>query len=170
MRKAYALTELLMMFAVILVLSFMCTEPVRTVIADMQRSQKDLQTNADLLNMLRSLQNDVEKAVNLSDQPGRMSGSGNVILIETDDRTISYRINDENVVKTIVYTDLGSPPGEEKWHLLGANINWAVWEDDGSGYAVEISTSIDRKSGGKMHHRLKNSHVFFTKTDTKDKR
>ncbi|MBN1456374.1 MAG: hypothetical protein JW912_00800 [Sedimentisphaerales bacterium] len=170
MRKAYALTEVLIMLSVIVVISFMCTEPIRTIIADMKQSQKDLQKNVGLLHMLRNLHDDVEKAVNLPERSNGMLRNDKVLLIEAKDKIISYQLEEDKVIKTIFPAGSGPLPEEEMWFLSGANINWAVWENNGSGYAVEVSTSIDRKSRGKMHQRLKNSHVYFAKAKTKDKR
>ena len=170
MRKAYALTEFLMMFSIILVISFMCTQPIRTTVLDIRQSHKDLQANANLLSMLRSLHDDVEKAVNLPRQSRGISRNDNVLLIQADDETISYQIEKDKVVKTTFPTDSEPLPGGRTWSVPGANINWAVWESNNAGYAVEVSTSIDRESRGKMHHRLKNSHVYFAKAKTKDKR
>jgi len=169
MRKAYVLTEVLIMFSVILVISFMCTQPIRTVVADMRQSQKDLQANVSLLHMLRNLNDDIEKAVNLPKQANGMLRNDKVLLIEADNKIISYQLIEDKVIKTTFSDASKLASKEETWFVSGANINWAVWQSNGTDYAVEVSTSIDRISNGKMHQRLKNSHVYFAKAKSKDK-
>jgi hypothetical protein len=166
MRKGYLLNEVLMMLPVILVVMLLCAKSFRVTTVDVPRMYRDFQENVSVLHMLRRLQRDIETAGSLPDKAGNMQSGDEIILIESGDGVICYRLSDGKVTKGKLA--LGENIGMrnvEAWNFPHASISWKIWEKNGTGYAVEVTTSIRHMVLGHWQEKLKNSHVYFVGTE-----
>jgi hypothetical protein len=161
-RKGFAINEMLFMIPVIIVLMMMCNKPLRFLTGDLLRDQRDLQANISVGHMLRGLRVEIERAKGLPEQSGGTKAGEKVLLIETVNEVICYEHIGDKVIKRIVGGERDESAGViDTWKVGHAEINWKALRRDGKDYAVEVVTSINRISGGQLHKKLKNSHVFF---------
>ena len=161
-RKGFTIIEMLSIMTALAVIMLVCAKPVRTLIADIPRTHRDFQTNTRMHHMLKRLQADIEASNSLLEYPADKRISGNLLLIETRHGVICYEFGDDEVIKTVSGDDLPeSGRSSESWLLPHAKIHWKVWSRDGKGYAVEVTTSIERRVMGRCEKKLRNSHVYF---------
>ena len=161
-RKAFAINEMLFMIPVVIVLMMMCTKPLRILTGELRQDQRDLQANVSVNHMLRRMREEIGRATGLSEQAGGRRAGGGVLLIESVNGIVCYEHIDDKVIKSIVGAERDEPAGHtDIWKVAHAEIDWKIQKRDGEGYAVEVITSINRISGGHLHKKLQNSHVFF---------
>lgn len=161
-REGFALNEMLFMIPVMIVIMMMCTKPIRILTSDLLQVQRDLQANVSVHHMLRRVREEIEGATGLPEYAGPARTGGRVLLIESSEGTICYELIDGKVIKSRLSLEQNKPGQRiDSWPVPNASINWKVWRREGYGYAVEVITSINRISGGHLHKKLKNSHVFF---------
>jgi hypothetical protein len=167
-REGFAINEMLFMIPVVIVLMMMCTKPIRILTGDLRQNQRDLQANVSVHHMLRGLRDEIVYATSLPEHAGRKRAGGGVLLIESLNGIICYEHIDDKVIKSIINPEMDES-GEIKdiWKVAHAEINWEVLRLNRKGYAVEVVTSINRESGGHLHKKLKNSHVFFVNEKVK---
>ena len=161
-RKGYLLNEVIIMLGILALVMVMVAKPLKMTIVDIPQINRDFQANFTVSYMLRRLQSDIETAVSLPDDVGGLQSGDDILLIESGDGVISYRLSEDKVVREKV------GPGEDidmqnvyTWSVPRADIIWKVSKSNGTGYAVEVTTSIKRKVLGNWQKRLKNSHVYF---------
>ncbi len=161
-REGFALNEMLFMIPVVIVLMMMCTKPIRTLTGGLLQGQRDLQANVSVHHMLRTVRKEIERAADLPEYAGGKTAGGRVLLIKSSEGTICYEHIDDKVIKSIISAERDvSAKIIDTWKVSHAEINFKVLRRNGKGYAVEVITSIDRISGGHLHKKLQNSHVFF---------
>ena len=160
--KGFALNEMLFMIPVMIVLMMMCTKPIRVLTGDLLQNNRDLQANVSVHHMLRKLRKEIDRADALPQYARGKTAGRKVLLIESTEGTICYELIDDKVIKNRIPLEQNAPAQKiDTWPVPNANINFNVLRSDGKGYAVEIITNIDRTSGGHLHKKLQNSHVFF---------
>ena len=137
-------------------------KPLKMTIVDIPQMNRDFQTNSTVSYMLRRLQSDIETAVSLPDDVGDLRSGDDILLIDSGDGVIAYRLSEDKVVREKV------GPGKDVdmqnvyiWSVPRADIIWKTSKSNGSGYAVEVTTSIKRKVSGNWQKKLKNSHIYF---------
>ena len=164
-RKGYALLEVIIMLSVLALVTGLLTKAFRVIIVDIPQMYEDFQVNVTVSYMLRRLQNDIETAKSLPDNIGPLQSGDEILLIESNDGVIAYRLDEGKVAKDKVV------PGEDVdmqnvyvWNVPRADISWKVWKKRGAGYAVEVTRSIKRKGLGLWEKKLQNSHVYFVGT------
>ena len=80
MRKGFTLIELLVTMAVTLVISLALVGIFGTVITDIPRSYRIIQTNTTLLNMLERMRDDIIAAGGLPESFGRYAANDGLLL------------------------------------------------------------------------------------------
>ncbi|MHC4721875.1 MAG: hypothetical protein ACYS6I_04110 [Planctomycetota bacterium] len=161
-RKGYLLNEVIIMLGVLALVILMIAKPLRMTIVDIPQMNRDFQANFTVSYMLRRLQSDIETAVSLPDGVGDLQSGDDILLIESGDGVISYRLSEDKVVREKV--GLGEDIDMQNvytWSVPRADITWKVSKSNGVGYAVEVTTSIKRKMSRGWQKKLKNSHVYF---------
>ena len=101
MRKAYAIIEMLVMMSFLLVIMLVFTKPLKTLVSDIPRINRDFQTNSKMLVMLKQLQSDVESSKSLLEYSTDKRIGHNLLLMETDNGTICYELGNREVTKTV---------------------------------------------------------------------
>ena len=161
-RKGFTLIEVIIMLSILLIVTGMCAKAFRVIIVDIPQMHKDFQVNVTVSYMLRRLQNDIETAKSLPDNIGSLQSGDEILLIETGDGVIGYRLGEDKVAKVKVVSGEDSSMQEAyTWSVPRASIEWKVSKRNGKAEAVEVTRSIKRKVLGYWEKRLKNSHVYF---------
>jgi prepilin-type N-terminal cleavage/methylation domain-containing protein len=162
MRKGFTLVETLV---VVLVLPFMLLVLdglFATLITDIPRSYKIVQTNTTLLNMLEQLRRDVDKAKELPEGYNDYISDDETLLINLPEGIVCYQLKDEKVVRHNLKDESEDGAAEQKyWPAPRAKVRWKVWRKDAAGYAVEVSTFIEQKVHGHRQKKMTNSRVYF---------
>ena len=161
-RKGYSLIEVIIMLSVLAMVTGLCAKAFRVIIVDIPQMHKDFQVNITVSYMLRRQQNDIETAKSLPDNIGSLQSGDEILLIETGDGVIGYRLGEDKVTKVKVVS--GEDSGMQEaytWSVPRASIEWKVSKRNGKAEAVEVTRSIKRKVFGHWENKLKNSHVYF---------
>ncbi|MBL7214184.1 MAG: hypothetical protein ISS71_00750 [Phycisphaerae bacterium] len=156
-RSAYTLMEILAVIAALVVLMTLATKPMKMLIADIPRANRDFQTWIQTQDMLRQLKNDVEQStqIKIIDIDPRISSK--LLYLQQSEKLVSYSLSDSQVLRQI-------DTSENSWDLPHVKINWQVWENDNMPYAVEITTWTERIVLNKTRKKFEQSSVYFSKT------
>ena len=155
--KGFALVEMLTICSILTVLLFLLVKPTRALFVDMNHTHKDFNENSTVYDLLTKLQEDIESADSLRQDPA----DPNALLLEGGEGEICYKFAGEKVTKTVVDKITKSSGGESVWTAPHAVIKHRLWERDGKVYAVEVTKSIERKVLGRWEKKLANSYVYF---------
>lgn len=156
------LSELLIMFSLMMVVMAISARQFRLLVSDIPSAGKDFQTNVNTHHMLGRLRQDVEQAKALLRYSGDEKNQANILLIESDNGIMCYEFNDDQVIKSKMNPGQKTPGQTiESWILKHAKIDWKLCQHNGKNHALEISTSIEREVQGNWEKKLRNSHVFF---------
>ena len=162
MRRGSSLVELL----VILAIFAMVSVPVATLntitFSDIPRAYRMSQVNSSMLNAIRQMHKDINNAGGLPSSFGKYTSNENTLLIELPNSVICYELADD-VIQRCRLTDVKEERPEDtiKWPIRNGKVNWRVRQKDGIGYAVEIETYIEQKSGKRLDKKMANSHLYF---------
>lgn len=154
-RKGITMIEMLVLMAAIVVITTLAAKANRQWLGNTSRMHRDFQTNTSIQDMLRMLREDVESSERLSKQ------SESLLHIDSDGDIISYKFSGGEVFRAVNIQD-PNESADDVWTTPHANINWTVYEQDENGYALEVTTSIERVVLDRREWKLRNSHVFFT--------
>ena len=157
-RKGFAIIEMVVTMAVMMVLLFLMVKPTRALFVDMNHMQKDFNANSTVYDMLTKLEKDIERADSLRQDPV----DPNALLLEGNGRTVRYKFAEGYIKKYVIGNSQQTLNGKESlWTAPHAIIKHKLWEQEGVCYAVEITKGIERKVLGRWEKKLANSYVFF---------
>ena len=156
-RNGYALIEILTICSIITVLLFLLVRPTRTLFIDMNNTQRDFNENSTVYDMLTKLQEDIESADYVRQDPA----DPNALLLEGSEWQIQYKFAGEKVTKTVVDEITKSNSGDSIWTAPHAVIKHRLWQREGNVYAVEVTKCIERTVLGRLERKLANSYVYF---------
>jgi prepilin-type N-terminal cleavage/methylation domain-containing protein len=162
MRKGFTLMEVLIAVIILPIMLIILNGLFKTLIKDIPRSQKVLQTNTSLLNMLKYMQQDINKAKALPEKYNEYSENDKMLLIELPEGMICYQLKDDKVIRRRLTDNQKDNSTETKyWSAPHAKVEWNVWRKDKTGYAVEVRTHIEYKVYGHWERKMANSHLYF---------
>ncbi|MHC4457739.1 MAG: PulJ/GspJ family protein [Planctomycetota bacterium] len=162
MRKGFSMVEMLAVIAVLSIVSVALSGLFTTVIKDIPRSYRVIQTNTTLLNMLKHMGKDIDAARRLPESFEEYTADGKVLLIELADGVVRYQLKDDEVIRhRLTNVEEGSSEGTIVWPLPHAKIKWQVWKKNGKGYAVEVKTHIEQVVRGRWQKKMRNCHLYF---------
>ena len=120
------------------------------------------QVNSSMLNAIRQMHKDINNARGLPSSFGKYTSNENTLLIELPNSVIYYELADDAIQRCRL-TDVKEERPEDtiKWPILNCKMKWRVRQKDGTGYAVEIETYIEQKSGKHIDKKMVNSHLYF---------
>jgi Sec-independent protein translocase protein TatA len=149
---AYALTEMLIIIAVLVVVMALSAKPLRMMMTEIPRSGKIYQTQNTTTTVMKQLKEDIEKSRRIVDlQDG-------LLTLERLDGRITYTISDGQISRQVFGND-----SESTWTLPHVKVNTQLWKNNDTPYAVEITTWNQQTGTGKPQIRLKQSFVYFQK-------
>lgn len=155
-RRGFSLAELLAVLLVLAVVLVGLTGVFATIITDIPRSYRVIQSNTTLLDMLEQLREDVSAARELP-----VSTDSSHLLIGLEDGMISYQVEEDRVLRCSLAPDDGGAKDTRVWSVPHAKVEWQVWREDDKGYAVQVRTHIEHKVRGHWERKMANSHLYF---------
>jgi len=162
MRKGFNLVEMLVVIVIIPVAAVTLDRLFANLLRDMPRTSAVVQENTTLLNMLRQMRKDIDKATGLPKSFAGHTTSDELLLIERPDSMICYQLKDGQVLRRRL-TDTQEGGGEDAraWSAPNAEVKWHVWRKNDKGYAVEVKTHVKQKLRAKWQKKMANSHLYF---------
>ena len=165
MRKGFSLIEILVVLVLFSAVSVVMAQVFATLVSDIPRSYRVVQTNTNVLGMLSQMQKDIDAAKGL---PGSFAGhttSDEVLFIELADGMVCYQLKDGQVLRHEVSRQMqyqqGSYEDTRDWLVPNAKVQWQVWKKDDKGYAVEVKTHVEHNVRGRWQKKMANSHLYF---------
>jgi len=162
MRKGFTLVEMLVVVVVLPFVFFLFDGLFKTIAGEIPMSVRLIQENTSLLNVLRQIQKDVDRAKGLPKSFAGQTTNDQLLLIKLSEGVICYKLKDGQVVRRQL-TDTQQEKQQEPrvWSIPHANIEWKVWERNGQGYAVETDTHLEYKRRGQWIKKMAHSHLYF---------
>jgi type II secretory pathway component PulJ len=157
MRKGSSLVELLVILAILALVSVPVAILTKTTFGDIPRAYRMSQVNSSLLSAIRQMHKDINNARRLPTSFDKYTSNENMLLIELRDGVVCYELKDNMILRH----NLERPEDTIKWPIHNCKVNWRVRQKGGIGYAVEIETYIEQKSGKRMDKKMANSHLYF---------
>ncbi|MFQ6034585.1 MAG: type II secretion system protein J [Sedimentisphaerales bacterium] len=162
MRKGFNLVEMLMVITIIPVAAVILDGFFNTLLRDFPRTSAVVQENKIVLNMLRQMREDIDKATGLPKSFAGQTVSDELLLIKWPGGVICYQSKDGEVLRYRL-TDTQEGDGEDvrAWSVPNAEVKWSVWRKNSEGYAVEVKTHVKQKLRKKWQKKMANSHLYF---------
>jgi len=161
-RKGFTLTEMLAVMVVLAIISFALAGVFTTLITDIPRSYRIIQTNTTVLDMLERMHRDINAAKGLPGSFGQYATNEGLLLIEKDDGVISYQVKNDKVLRcNLTAAENGDVNDMSIWSVPHAKIKWQIWRENDKGYAVSIKTQIEHKVRDNWERKMANSHLYF---------
>ena len=162
MRKGFTLVELLIALIILPIMLIVLNGLFKTLIKDIPRSQKVVQINTSLLNMLKNIQQDINKAKALPETYNEYNQNDKMLLIELPEGMLCYQLKDGKVLRFRLSDNQKDNSIETKyWSVPHAKVEWDVWRKNKTGYAAEVRTYIEHKVYGHWERKMANSHLYF---------
>jgi hypothetical protein len=163
MRKGFSLVELLILVVALPFVFLLFDGLFKTIVGEIPMSVRLIQENTGLLNMLRQIQQDIDKSKGLPESFAGQTAGDHVLLIELEEVVICYQLKDGQVFRhKLTNTPQDRTEEPRIWPIPHANIQWKVWERDGQGYAVETKTHLEYGRKGQWKQKMAQSHLYFT--------
>ncbi|RKY04925.1 MAG: hypothetical protein DRP56_09495 [Planctomycetota bacterium] len=150
--RAYALTEMLIIIAALVVVMALSAKPLRMMMTEIPRSGRIYQTQTTTTKVMKQLKDDIEKSRRIVDL------QNGLLTLDHQNGRITYTISDGHISRRASGDDL-----ETVWTLPNVKINTQLWENNDTPYAVEITTQNQQTGTGRQQVRLKQSFVYFQK-------
>jgi type II secretory pathway component PulJ len=164
MRRAFSLIELLFCVTILPFLMLTVSGIYVTFLRDIPRSTRLLQQNTTVLDLLRHISRDMDRATGLPEQVEGRSAGAHTLLIEQSGRVVRYQFEDGRVVRTLLQGRSAAVADEERlWRVPDAVITWRPWVRDGRAYAIEVQAHLQERVNGLVRKMLAGSHVFFVR-------
>jgi prepilin-type N-terminal cleavage/methylation domain-containing protein len=164
MRKGFTLIELLFSVTILPFLLITVSGVYVTFIRDIPRTTRLLQQNTTVLDLLRQIGGDMDRATGLPEQVEGQTAGEHTLLIEQSGRVVRYQFENGRVVRTVLKGQNSSVADEERlWRVPDAVIVCRPWVRDGRAYAVEMHAHLQERVNGLVRQMLAGSHVFFVR-------
>ena len=162
MRKGFTLVEILAVVISLPFLMIVLDGLFKTLIKDIPQSYQIVQANTSLTSMLKEMQQDIDKAKGLPKTYNEYTSGDTMLLIDLPEGMISYQLKDDKVLKyNLTDNQPNNAEEQEVWSTPNAKIQWKVWRNNMSGYAVEVRSHIAYKVKGHLKNKMANSHLYF---------
>ena len=156
MRRGFTLVEILVVVMLIPFVAMILDRLFADIVTDIPRSSRVVQEHTIVLDMLRHVQEDMDRAVGVDD-----AGDG-AISIQLADTKVHYEFVEERVLRRQGGDgDTGEDAMRKTWSLPNTVIDWRIRREGDAGSALEIQTHIRRKLRKKVQEKMANSHVYF---------
>ena len=164
MRSGFTLIELLFCVTLLPFLMLTVSGVYATFIRDIPRTTRLLQQNTTVLDLLRQISGDMDRATGLPEQVEGQTAGEHTLLIEQSGRVFRYQFGNGQVVRTLLQGQSSSVADEERlWRVPDAVIAWRPWVRDGRAYAIEVQARLQERVNGVVRQMLAGSHVFFVR-------
>ncbi len=164
MRRGFTLIELLFSVTILPFLLITVSGVYVTFIRDIPRTTRLLQQNTTVLDLLRQIGGDMDRATGLPEQVAGQTAGEHTLLVAQSGRVVRYQFENGRVVRTVLQGQSSAVADEERlWRVPDAVIAWRPWVRDGRAYAVEMHAHLQERVNGMVRQMLAGSHVFFVR-------
>lgn len=153
-RRAYSLTEILVIIVILATLITLSVRPLRTMTLEIPRSVGACQTLNITTNVLDLLQSDIEQAERIVDF------RDSVLTLEHNDGLVRYSFADQQITRHPAMNDSGA---EYTWQFACLKSQIHLWSQNNQPYAVELTTWNQQNAMDSQQVRFKQIRVFFRK-------
>ena len=153
-RHGYALIEMLVIAAVIVILTALSVKPLRTAISEMPRSAGICQSLNATTRAIKQIKQDIEQSVEIT------GFNNETLTLQHPDGPVIYTLTDEQIIRR---PGLSQQDAQSTWHLPNVVVKADLWKQNGRPYAVELTTYNSQIVLGIEQHRFRQSTVFFKK-------
>jgi hypothetical protein len=162
MRKGTSLVEMLAVIFVIGILLLPFAQLTSATFRDIPCSYRSANVNTTLLNALRQIRRDINRAVEFPDSYDNLSNDDRTLLIRLPDGFICYGLDGDKIVRYVLVNSRERiwQQGME-WSVPRGVINWKILQKGDKVFAVELQKYVEYKSGGVIERKFANSYVFF---------
>jgi len=162
MRRGYMLVEMLLVFVVVSAVSVALAGLFVTVLKDIPQSYRITEANTTLLDMLKQMGDDIDRAEELPKSFGQYVSDEKQLLIKSEQKIICYRLQDGRIIRDRLKS-AGQVNGSDRivWNVPHGKAEWHVWRKDDKGYAVEVTTYIEQIVRRRLKKKMANSHLYF---------
>jgi hypothetical protein len=159
MRKAFSLSELLIVIATVPIFMFVMSRLFFTLMKDTPRIWKNVQQSSTLNNMLSQIQSDIDKATDLPQSHGDLITGDTLILIQQEDKLICYELDNQKATRKFLSETNTTEP--RIWLIPDVKIEWNILRKNGKGYCLELQNYIGYKTSSRYEKKYPNSHLYF---------
>ena len=160
-RCGYALLEMLSILVAVAVLMMLSVEPMRTMLSEIPKTDRDYQTWSVTRKMLRQLRDDVEAASAM--RLDETDAQGSTLDLVRASGTVQYRLMDEKAVRMFSPVD-GMEPIAVEWALPKNRMQVSLWAESGRPTALEVTTWVEQHRGPRKLKNFEQTSVFFRKS------
>ena len=162
MRKAFTLVEMVVVLAVLPFVTIALSRIFATFIRDVPRMTRVVERNTTVLDMVRQLRDDMDRAVALPDAIEGRHSDDRTLLVGLPHRVVCYRLGQGRAVRSVLPQDgQAEAQDEHTWTFPDAVVTWSRWKQDETAYAVELHTLVKQRIGSQLKDKLPNSYVLF---------
>lgn len=158
MKKAFTLIEVLVVITILPVLMLALSRVFATFIRDVPRMARVAERNITVHDMVRRMQDDVDRAVALPDAVGARRSDGRTLLVRLPEGVVCYELKDGGGVRSVLDAE---GQNNRTWTFPEAQVTWSRWQENGNAYAVEIQTLVKQTIRSQVKDKLANSYVLF---------
>lgn len=146
------------------VLFFGLTSKVLVIICrDVPVSNILVDRHGVILEALEQMHHDVGQARSIVGRIGPFITNDKNLIVELQDGIYIYSIEDRQLVRYALDPDTNVSVHVRGWALEDARVDWQIWKDGDTAYAVEVHTHLIHKTRI-PHKRLMNNYLFFVHT------
>jgi len=156
-RKGFSLVEILVVMVIIPFAAFALDRLLVALLTDIPRASAVVQVNTTLLDMLKQMRQDIDKATGLPESFAGHTAGGELLLIEQPEGVICYQLKKGQVLR---YKSMDTQDARV-WSVPNAEVQWQVWRKNAKGYALEVQTHVKQKLRAKWQKKMANSHLYF---------
>ena len=152
--RAYALTEMIVIIAMVVAVMALSIRPLRKMISEIPRSARACQTLNKTTQALKQIKQDVERSTQI------IALTDNTLTLEHPDGTVTYTLSKGQITRRP-----GLHPQDDQfiWQLPNVVIETNLWKQNGTPCAVELTTYNQQIVLGREQTSFKQSAVFFQK-------
>jgi type II secretory pathway pseudopilin PulG len=162
MRKGASIIEMLAVIFVVGILLLPLARLTSATFRDVPRSYRSANVNTSILNALRRMSQDINRAVGLPRSFGGLSSDSRTLIIRLPEGFVCYGLDGDKIIRYVFVDSQEKGWGEDmEWSVPRAVINWKLLKDGDKTFAVEVHKYIEHRNGDVIEKKLANSYVFF---------
>ena len=159
-----ALVEIMTVIMVMVLISVPVAHLTRITHRDIPRSYRAIQANTTVMNILKSIKQDVTAAEDFPKSHGDYTANEQFLLITTANNVICYQFEEDKIIRlTLSKTDT-KIIDTVNWPAQNAIIKWRHLQHNKL-EGLEIQTYIEHRLGSVVEKKMANSHLYFVGTD-----
>ncbi|MHC4758615.1 MAG: hypothetical protein ACYTE8_08155 [Planctomycetota bacterium] len=164
MKKGYAFVEIVTVIMVMVLISLPVARLVRITHRDIPRSYRAIQANTTVMNILKSIKDDVNTAEEFPKSHGDYTANERSLLITTANNVICYQFEEDKIIRLTLSKIDSEIIDTASWPTQNAIIKWQHLQQNKL-EGLEIQTYIEHRLGSVVEKKMANSHLYFVGTD-----